>query len=141
RSMEAARDALREPLLAIAADQRLERALIGGFDQLRGGWTGGSHAHVQRPFRLERKAARRILQLRRAHSEVQHESIDGKKMLAPQDVLQLREIPLHGAKALAEARQSTAGSIHRARIAIDANHRRSRLEQRFGMSTAAQRSV
>ena len=46
-----------------------------------------------------------------------------------------------GLKARAKARKPLAGEVDRERIAIHADHRRPFFEERFGMTSAAQRAV
>ena len=72
---DGAGDAARILLFAIMGDDAGQIALGGFIDQIGGAFARQAHAHVQRAFLAERKAARRRIELEGRNAQIQHHAV------------------------------------------------------------------
>ena len=99
------------------------------------------HPHVERSVEPERKAARRLVELHRRHSDVEDDPVGRLDAEAPGDRVELAEARFREPKpAAGRSRQRGAGANGR-RVAVDGDDRRAAIEKRARIAAGAERGV
>src|SRR5690606_4574772 len=117
-----ARDALREALLAVIANDARELAFRRACDELRRSHSRARiHPHVERTVLYEAEAARGVVELRRGHTEIEQHAVNSPEPSAlGDDLVQARKRTLHQRQAILCC-ESLASCRDCGGIAIDCN--------------------
>ena len=110
-----------KPFFAIVAYHLGQKALIGAGQEVRGTLAaGGVHAHVQRRVEAEAEPARGVVDLRRAHAQVQQHALHPREALAGEHLGHLREVGvMDGKTRVLDPRGTLCRRGHRLRVAVE----------------------
>ena len=139
------RDAWRERLLTEAPKQRGQLGGVERREQLRGRHAArGVEAHVERARAPEAESALRVGQLETRQAEVEQHAVDPCKALLGRNAAELAKVRLAKDHAVTEALQAKTNSGDGRPIGVQSKKaaiRRGRLQDPFGVPTAADRGV
>jgi hypothetical protein len=129
----------------VSVDHVGERPLVEVAQQLGGGRPARPiEPHVQRRVSLEREAALGAVEVQRRDAEVEQHPVGGGELLSGGDVLELLEVRVDEADALAERRQPLARDREHLRVGVEAEEsavRRRALEHGCGVAAGAECAV
>ena len=144
-SADAARDATRRAtLVAVLEDGVGELVVVEALDQLERGLARVRiHAHVDRPLATEAHAATRVVELRRAHPQVDAHAADALDPDRRELLPGAREVRAHERDPLAVGAEAVARFADGVRVAIERDHSSGGvgLEECLGVPTGAERRV
>ena len=90
-------------------------------DIVRGELRRRIHAHVERRILHVRKSPLRRIELMRRHAEIEQHAIDGRRLHAPENLVQMAEIVMHDVDAARKTRKPPARRRDGLLVLIDAD--------------------
>ena len=118
-------------------DDRGQRAVIGGVDEISGAFARQAHAHVQRTIFAEAETARRLVELEGRYAQVQHHAIAGSR-----ELVHAGEFALHQGQPAGEAFNQRLAARDGVGIAVDAQHAAvGGFQNGGGITTATKRAI
>ena len=119
-------------------DASRERGLIEAIDQIGRALALASHAHVERPVLVERKAALGLVELHGADPDIEHHRV---RLFVSGQRVQRRKPAGNEAEAGAVEVREPLGERGNRRIPVDGDNIGARREQRFTVAARPERAV
>ncbi len=136
-----------KPFFAMVADHLCDVALVSAGQKVRGGLTAGRvHAHVQRRIEAKAEAALAVVDLWRAHPQVEQHAVDARDAARGQLGRHLAEAGVHDGKSRVGGQRviTRAGGGHGLGVAVERDQPAVGVEQpqhRARMPAAAKGAV
>ena len=139
RGHDELRDATRFAFFAKGIEQIGQRLDIERIDQIGGALPLPAHAHVERAFAHEGKAALGLVELHRGHPDIEHHPIDGAML--GRERIEFGKSAGHEHEATFIFGHQRVGKFLHAGVAVDTDDDGARFEQRARIAARAKRAV
>src|SRR5271157_6030808 len=138
---DGAGDAARGALLAEMEEHIGDCRLVLVAQNVSGGPTLASHAHVERRVETQREAALGLIELHRRDADVENDAVDRRDAEFPYDRVEVAEPRLDDAEPAAGKRDEAGAGANGRRVAVERDDARASVDQRARIAAGAEGSV